>query len=81
MKNCGAYRGGILKRMGLEATIALPILSPPLNRSLSEFKFIEFKTAAGLALFVDSLFFYLRIILLSFSPQSPHGGQHVPGNG
>lgn len=81
MKNYGAYRGGILKRMGLEATIAQLILSPPLNRSLSEFTSIEFKTAAGLVLFVDSLFLYLWIILLSFSPHGPHGSQHVPGNG
>lgn len=81
MKNCGANREGILKIMGAPMTIAFLILSPPWHRSLSEFKFIDLTTVTDLAPFVNRFFSYLRIILLSFFPHSPHGGQHVPGDG
>jgi len=81
MKNYGANRGGILKIKGSPRTIVFLILSPPYYRSLSEFKSIDLTTVAGLALFVIGSFSYLRIVLLSFFPHRPHGGQHIPGDG
>ena len=66
---------------GVSRTIDKSILSPPWQRSLSEFEFINLKTVAGLALFVSWLFSYLRVVLLSFFPHSPHSGQHIPGDG
>ena len=65
---------------GSPATIVQPILSPPWHRSLSESRFIDLKTVISLALFVNRFFSYFRIVLLSFSPHGPHGGQHIPGD-
>jgi hypothetical protein len=65
---------------GSQATIVQPILSPPWHRSLSEFKFIDLKTAVSLALFAGCFFSYFRTVFLSFSPHGPHGGQHIPGD-
>jgi len=48
--------GEAYSKLGTRATIVQPILSPPSHRSLSEFKFIDLKTAAGLALFAGWIF-------------------------
>ena len=79
MKNCGAYIGEAYSFRGSPATNVQPILSPP-HRSLSEFNFIDLKTVISLALFVSCFFSYFRIVLLSFSPHGPHGGQHISGD-
>jgi hypothetical protein len=80
MKNCGAYWGGILKSKGPPAAIVQSILSPPWHRSLSEFKLIDLKTVASLALFASCFFSYFWTVLFSFSPHGPHGGHHISGD-
>jgi len=80
MKNLRGLLGRHTQSRGSPATIVQSILSPPWHRSLSEFKFIDLKTVAGLILFASRFFSYFRTVLLSFSPHGPHGGQHIPGD-
>jgi len=80
MKNCGAYRGGILKQGGLQGPLKSRYSPLPSIDHCQSSNSLTSKTVAGLALFVSRFFSYLRTVLLSFSPHGPHGGQHIPGD-